>query len=155
MMRALCTHTGLTGPTPMTIDPQLLRDCHVLGTLDRATVLLNRNASVGWLILVPETEAVDWHELDDAEHDQISSQVRSLASFTARWFAADKLNIATLGNVVSQMHVHLIARHRNDPCWPKPVWGHLEMARDYPTAEIEALRAALDSELDITPAGTA
>ncbi len=155
MMRAFRTHAGLTGPKPMTIDPQLLRDCHVLGTLDRATVLLNRNASVGWLILVPETEAVDWHELDDAEHDQISSQVRSLAGFTARWFAADKLNVATLGNVVSQMHIHVIARHRNDPCWPRPVWGQLDVTRDYPAAEIEALRAALDSELDITPAGTA
>lgn len=133
----------------MTTDPQLLRDCHVLGTLDRATVLLNRNACVGWLILVPETEALDWHELDDSEHDQISAQIRSLAGFTARWFAADKLNVATLGNVVSQMHIHLIARHHNDPCWPKPVWGHLDTAREYTSAELKAIRYALHAELDL------
>lgn len=138
----------------MNIDPQLLHDSHVLGTLDRATVLLNRNASVGWLILVPDTEAVDWHELDDAEHNQISLQVRTLAGFTARWFAADKLNIATLGNMVSQMHIHLIARHRTDPCWPKPVWGHLDVTRDYKAGDVAAIRAALDAELDLAQGDT-
>lgn len=136
----------------MKIDPQLLRDCHVLGTLDRATVLLNRNASVGWLILVPDTEAIDWHELDDAEHDQISAQVRSLAGFTARWFASDKLNIATLGNQVSQMHIHLIARHHSDPCWPRPVWGQLDVQQDYPDARIRDLQKALDEEMDLVTA---
>ncbi|WP_353250899.1 HIT family protein [Salinisphaera sp. T31B1] len=139
----------------MTLDPQLLSDCHLIGTLDRATVLLNRNACVGWLILVPATEAVDWHELDDAEHDQLSLQIRALSGFTARWFAADKLNVATLGNVVRQMHIHLIARHYDDACWPQPVWGHLTESREYAAAEIEALRQALDTELGLTPAHAA
>ncbi|GAB3670174.1 HIT domain-containing protein [Salinisphaera aquimarina] len=137
----------------MNIDPQLLRDCHVLGTLDRATVLLNRNASVGWLILVPETEAIDWHEVDDAEHDQISAQIRQLSGFTARWFSADKLNVATLGNVVAQMHIHVIARHHNDPCWPRPVWGHLDVVRDYPAAEVDALQHALSDDMGLVPGG--
>ncbi|MES1928106.1 histidine triad family protein [Salinisphaera dokdonensis CL-ES53] len=134
----------------MQINDQLLADCHVLGTLDRASVLLNRNAAVGWLILVVDTDAVDWHELDDAEHDRVSKQVRSLSNFVAHWFDAHKLNVATLGNQVRQMHVHVIARHADDPCWPKPVWGNLESGRAYEHHEIDALRQALTRELNLT-----
>lgn len=139
----------------MQINDQLLADCHVLGTLDRASVLLNRNAAVGWLILVVDTDAVDWHELDDAEHVRVSEQVRALSHFVAHWFDAHKLNVATLGNQVSQMHVHVIARQTNDPCWPRPVWGNLEESRDYLEDDITALRDALVEQLHIVPGGAA
>lgn len=139
----------------MNIDPKLLSDCHVIGTLDRATVLLNRNACVGWMILVPDTAAVDWHELGDAEHERVCAQLRALAGFVARWFEADKLNVATLGNEVSQMHLHVIARHHDDACWPKPVWGHLEMERRYPNSALTALRTALEKAMGLRPAAQA
>ena len=134
----------------MQINDQLLTDCHVLGTLDRASVLLNRNAAVGWLILVVDTDAVDWHELDDAEHARVSGQVRALSHFVAHRFDAHKLNVATLGNQVSQMHVHVFARQTDDPCWPRPVWGNLEPGPAYESREIDALRHALTRELNLT-----
>jgi len=133
------------------IDPQLLHDGHLLGTLGGAAVLLNRNASVGWLILVPDTDAVDWHELDDAEHSAVSTRIRALSGFAARWFAADKLNVATLGNVVRQMHAHVIARRFDDPCWPQPVWGNLDTHRPYTDSEVHALQAALERDLSLAP----
>lgn len=131
----------------MQIDDQLLADCHVLGTLDHASVLLNRHAAVGWLILVVDTDAVDWHQLDDAEHARVSAQIRALSGFAARWFEADKLNVATLGNQVRQMHIHVIARRFDDPCWPQPVWGNLDADAPYTPQQIETLRAALAEQI--------
>lgn len=139
----------------MTIDEQLLADCHLLGTLEQASVLLNRNASVGWLILVPETHAIDWHQLDDAEHARVSAQIRRLTAFAFVYFEGHKMNVATLGNQVAQMHIHVIARRRDDPCWPRPVWGQLDIQRDYSNGELAALRTALTSEIGLVAGGSA
>ena len=139
----------------MHIDDQLLADCHVLGQLDHASVLLHRNAAVGWLILVVDTDAIDWHQLDDDEHARVSAQVRALSRFVANEFEADKLNVATLGNQVAQMHIHIIARHRNDHCWPRPVWGNLDESSDYSATMIATLRDRLVGELGLETAGLA
>lgn len=142
----------------MELDPQLTQDCFTLGRLEDATLLLHRNAAVGWLILVPDTEAVDWHQLDDAEHDRVITQIRKLTGWAADWFDADKMNVATLGNSVRQMHIHMIARHVDDPCWPLPVWGFLDTQRDYDDAALEAIGSALKAALDLmrpaTPQGS-
>lgn len=136
----------------MTIDSRLDSDCHRLGAMDRASVLLHRQASVGWLILVPDTDALDWHELDDAEYQRVNDQIRELCGWAAEWFSADKMNVATLGNEVAQMHIHIIARHRSDACWPAPVWGRLPAnGPAYETATIEAIRAALGQYLNLVP----
>ena len=133
----------------MEIDSQLLQDCHQLGQLNDGTLLLHRNAAVGWLILVPDTEAVDWHQLDDAEHERVSAQIRQLTRWAADWFHADKMNVATLGNSVRQMHIHIIARHVSDPCWPLPVWGFLDTRRDYDTQTLTAIGCALEQTMDL------
>lgn len=136
------------GKVRMNIDPRLLADCHMLGTLERATVLLHRQAAVGWLILVPDTDAKDWHELDDAEYERVNTQIRALCGWAAEWFNADKMNVATLGNEVAQMHIHIIARHHDDVCWPAPVWGRLpERDIGYDAASISRLRNALARDL--------
>ncbi len=138
----------------MNVDERLLADCHRLGTLERATVLLHRNAAVGWLILVPDTGAEDWHELDDAEYERVNAQIRALCGWSAEWFDADKMNVATLGNQVAQMHVHIIARQRNDACWPAPVWGRLpESNSGYDEATVAGLRAALARDLRLVASG--
>ena len=132
----------------MNIDERLLDDCHRLGTLERATVLLHRHTAVGWLILVPDADAQDWHELDDAEHERVNGQIRALCGWAAEWFDADKMNVATLGNQVPQMHVHIIARQRDDACWPAPVWGRLPSDdQGYDKASVANLRAALARDL--------
>ena len=136
------------GRPQMKIDDRLLADCHRLGTLERATVLLHRHAAVGWLILVPDTDARDWHELDDAECQRVNEQIRALCGWAADWFDADKMNVATLGNQVAQMHVHIIARHESDACWPAPVWGRLpEDDLGYDAASVSGLRSALARDL--------
>lgn len=139
----------MPGSKLMHIHDPLRADCYVLGQLDRASVLLHRNAAVGWLILVVDTDAVDWHQLDDTEHTRVSAQIRALSAFAARWFDADKLNVATLGNQVRQMHIHIIARRFDDPCWPQPVWGNLEAGLEYERSEIKALSHALTRDVGL------
>ena len=131
------------------LHPRLASDCHLLGRLERASVLLHRNARVAWLILVPDTDALGWHELDDAEHDRISRQVRDLSITAGEFFVADKMNVAAIGNEVPQMHVHIVARHEHDACWPKPVWGHLPPGEGYAVSRIDAITAALADMLNL------
>ena len=131
------------------LHPRLAGDCHLLGRLERASVLLHRNARVAWLILVPDTDARGWHELDDAEHDRISRQVRDLSITAGEFFVADKMNVAAIGNEVPQMHVHVVARHENDACWTKPVWGHLPPGDDYTASRIDTITAALADTLNL------
>ena len=106
------------------LHPQLDRDTVALGDLPLSRVLLINDANYPWLILVPRrpdiTEIIDLDEDDQAQlMTEIDAASRALKAVTA----CDKLNIAALGNVVAQLHVHVIARCRTDAAWPKPVWG--------------------------------
>lgn len=118
------------------LHPQLAADTLLVAALPLCDVLLMNDANYPWLILVPRvpgaSELLDLGESDRArlwrEIDIASQALREL-------FAPDKLNIAALGNVVSQLHVHVIARFKNDAAWPKPVWG-AQPAKPYSATEI-------------------
>jgi diadenosine tetraphosphate (Ap4A) HIT family hydrolase len=107
-----------------TLHPQLAAETAKLGDLPLSRVLLMNDANYPWLILVPRkagiTELID---LDDAEQTQLMREVTQTARTLREVTACHKLNIAALGNMVPQLHVHVIARFRDDPAWPKPVWG--------------------------------
>ena len=111
------------------IHPQLQQDCHVLGRFSRCTVLLNRNAAFPWFILVPDTKLEDVLDLPAAELAEVSAECQRVSTFLKRELGFGKVNFAGLGNVVPQMHLHVIGRSIDDPCWPQPVWGHSEMPR--------------------------
>jgi diadenosine tetraphosphate (Ap4A) HIT family hydrolase len=106
------------------LDPELTRGTVVLGDLPLSRVLLADDANYPWLILVPRrpgiTEIIDLEENEQVKLlGEIASAARVLKSVTE----CEKLNIAALGNVVAQLHVHVIARSHSDAAWPKPVWG--------------------------------
>jgi diadenosine tetraphosphate (Ap4A) HIT family hydrolase len=109
-----------------TLHPQLDRDTASLGDLPLSRVLVINDANYPWLLLVPRrpdiTEVID---LDEVEQAQLMTEVTRVARALRDVTACHKLNIAALGNAVPQLHVHIIARFRNDPAWPKPVWGAL------------------------------
>jgi diadenosine tetraphosphate (Ap4A) HIT family hydrolase len=126
----------------MQIHPQLQQDCHRLGKLQACTLLLHKNALVPWFILLPPGEQSELYQLDPALQQQVQGEINQLAAFVKEHFNADKLNIATIGNIVPQLHIHIIGRFRNDFCWPAPVWGQSGRA-DYAPAEITAIRQAL------------
>lgn len=113
------------------LDARLAADTASLGAIDFVDIRLMRDARYLWLVLVPQIDgAVEWQDLPQDQsrllHDismQVADGVRDIA-------AADKMNIASLGNMVRQLHVHIIARHEGDAAWPGPVWG-VGAAQDY------------------------
>ena len=135
------------------IHPQLLADCHRLGALElgclRAQLLLQRNALLPWLILVPETAHSELLALPREQREALLDAAAELGRLLLDQFGCDKLNVAALGNVVPQLHLHLIARRAGDACWPKPVWGHLSGSAEYPAAQIDALRRGLVDRLGL------
>lgn len=111
------------------LHPRLATDCIDLGSLGLSRLLLMNDSRYPWCILVPErTELREVHELPDAEQIQLARESSRLSRFLAEEFRADKINIAALGNLVPQLHIHHIARYRDDASWPAPVWGVGEAA---------------------------
>ncbi|MSO85599.1 MAG: HIT domain-containing protein [Rhodospirillales bacterium] len=87
-------------------------------------VLLMNDRTYPWLILVPERAGLkDLHDLDPADHGAVMAEIGRAARALQRLFKPDKINVAALGNVVVQLHVHVVARFTTDPAWPRPVWG--------------------------------
>ena len=108
------------------IHPQLRNDCLILGHLELCHVLLLQDANYPWFILVPDREAItEIHQLDEADQQLLMRESVLLSRALETAFSPDKLNIAALGNVVPQCHVHHIVRYRTDVAWPAPVWGRV------------------------------
>ena len=106
-------------------------------------VRLMNDRSYPWLILVPEREGLkDLHDLDPADHGAVMAEIAKAARALQRLCKPDKMNIAALGNVVPQLHVHVIARFATDPAWPRPVWG-VRAPEPYDAARAAALIADL------------
>ncbi|MBD1552865.1 HIT domain-containing protein [Pseudomonas typographi] len=125
------------------LDPQLQADAHVLGDFPLCQLLLNNDCQYPWLILVPRRGAVsEIFELPESDQQQLWQEVTELGRVVQQAFAAHKVNIAALGNVVRQLHVHVIARFIEDPAWPAPVWAKLP-AIPYGPGGVEALSERL------------
>ena len=92
-----------------------------------------------WFILVPKRDGVkEIFELSKGDRIQLEIEVSAIAKAIKTNFSAKKINIATLGNIVSQLHIHIVARFENDPSWPKPVWGNADLVQ-YKNNELEKL----------------
>ena len=136
--------------SPFSLHPQLAADTVPVGDLALSRVLLANDANYPWLILVPRrpgiTELID---LVDNDRLQLMAETDAAARALKAITECDKLNVAALGNVVAQLHVHVIGRRHSDKAWPKPVWGAAP-----PTAYDPAVRddfiAALRRALKVT-----
>lgn len=129
------------------LDPQLARDTTRLGDLPLSRVQVSNDANYPWLILVPrQPDIVEILDLAEADRTQLMAEVTRAANALREVTACHKLNIAALGNVVAQLHVHIIARFRHDPAWPKPVWGVVP-ARAYEPAEMQKLVTPLREKI--------
>lgn len=126
------------------LHPQLEKDCLLLGRFELCKLLLMKDANYPWFILVPDRQGItEIYQLTAQEQQQLMRESSIMAKLLVEEFHADKVNIAALGNVVPQLHVHHIGRYRNDPAWPAPVWGACA-ARSY---DDEALQMLLDKTL--------
>jgi diadenosine tetraphosphate (Ap4A) HIT family hydrolase len=113
------------GLTMADLHPRLQQDCLLIGRFTLCRLLLMQDANYPWFILVPDREDIsEIFQLSGEDQVQLLRESSRLSAVLVERFHADKLNIAALGNVVPQLHVHHVVRYRDDPAWPAPVWGH-------------------------------
>lgn len=126
-----------------TLHERLAADTLALGRLGLCRLLLMNDANWPWLILVPEVADVrEIHELEAAQRAALMDEITLASRVLADAFRPDKINVAALGNVVPQLHVHVVARFRSDPAWPAPIWGRVP-ARPYSPAEADDVIARI------------
>lgn len=129
------------------LHPQLAKDTHALGRFTLCRLLLMNDSQYPWFILVPERENIrEVHELDESDRHQLWDESAQLSRALTEIFTPDKLNLATLGNQVPQLHVHHIVRYIHDPAWPAPVWGKLP-PKPYYSAELYKLKTMLTHKM--------
>jgi diadenosine tetraphosphate (Ap4A) HIT family hydrolase len=131
------------------LHPQLEQDTEAVGDLPLSRLLVNNDANYSWLVLVPRRPGIrEIIDLDEKDQSQLMIEIAHTSRALKKVTACHKLNIAAIGNVVPQLHVHIVARERDDPAWPKPVWGTAP-ARAYDLAERQGFIAALRRALAI------
>lgn len=110
--------------TEFILHPQLEKDTFFIGSLNISDILLMNDSRYPWIILVPRINNVcDITDLEDAERIQFNEEVHQIASLIKKSYQPERINIAMLGNVVPQLHCHIIPRFKEDFAWAKPVWG--------------------------------
>lgn len=132
------------------LHPQLAQDTVYIGHFPLCDVLLVRDAHYPWVILVPPEENIEEiYQLRISDQMQLMRESCTLSKCLADAFEADKMNIAALGNVVPQLHLHHVVRYQSDPAWPGPIWGKLP-ALAYTQHEFTARVAAIHQALENT-----
>jgi len=129
------------------LHPQLARDTIAIGDLPLSRVLLMNDSNYPWLLLVPRRPGlVELIDLGEPDRAQLTAEIWQVGHGLKTVVFFEKLNIAAIGNLVPQLHIHIVARRRTDVAWPKPVWG-LVPPRAYDSADLDRLAAALHRAL--------
>ena len=130
------------------LDARLAQDSLLLAQGPLSQLRLMDDLRFPWLVLVPRLpDAVEWLDLEPPRQRLLLEELNAAGSVLRRWSPCDKLNIGALGNIVRQLHVHLVARREGDAAWPGPVWGAGSMARAG-EAQARERRARLRGLLD-------
>lgn len=111
------------------LHPQLAADGIIIGTFDVSLLLMINDAAYPWFVLVPQIADIkDAHQMSEAQHIQVLRESRALSVSLMDAFGGEKLNIAALGNMVPQLHIHHIVRAKTDAAWPAPIWGFQDLS---------------------------
>jgi diadenosine tetraphosphate (Ap4A) HIT family hydrolase len=132
------------------LHPRLAAGGFELGRVDGCRVLLKDQASFPWILIVPEVaEGVeDLHQLDELRYAEVTGLIRRVSLFVSNYFQPEKLNVGCIGNMVRQMHIHVVGRSSVDPAWPGTVWAY-EGKSAYAPEEVEAIRVAAREALGL------
>ena len=129
------------------LHPRLADDSVVIGHFDLSLLLLSKDANYPWCILVPQREDVfEIHHLSEEDQLQLMRESCRLAEVMTSLFDAHKMNVAALGNVVRQLHIHHIARFSDDVAWPQPIWGKVPV-KGYPREQLAERTKRLQNAL--------
>lgn len=131
------------------LDYRLENDCVTVGKLPLCRIMLMKDANYPWIILVPQRAGVsEIYQLDTDDQEQLIWESSFIAERLMAAFNGDKMNIAALGNVVPQLHIHHVMRSSSDAAWPNPVWGAVPPKAyrgDELTRRVETLRKAFET----------
>lgn len=126
---------------------RLEADTIEVGDLDVCKVLLLKNANYLWVVLVPRVaDAVEIIDLDEETRQLLMAEISDVSSVLRNNFPTDKINVGALGNMVPQLHIHVMSRRKDDPAWPGPVWGHPDV-KEYSEEEAAKVLGLLRAEL--------
>lgn len=132
-----------------TLHPTLEKDCYQLGKFTLSRLLLMNDANYPWFILVPEvTDITEIYQLSADQQSQLVRESAALSQVMMREFAGEKMNIAALGNIVPQLHIHHVVRYQSDPAWPDPIWGKVKRI-SYLENELDIICQTIISALPI------
>lgn len=127
----------------MNLHPRLSADCHILGTTKSGMLLLHKNASVPWFILVPDCDATSLFALSEDQRSPIETEWNQIAAWVHSRYSCDRVNVAAIGNMVPQLHLHIIGRGEGDPVWPGVVWGAALPDKSWSEAQLESISGSL------------
>lgn len=129
------------------LHPRLQQDCITLGRFPLSRLLLMNDSHYPWFILVPEKAGMtEIFQLGEEDQRQLLWESSTLAQTLSTAFRADKINIAAIGNLVPQLHVHHVVRYKNDIAWPAPVWGYAD-AVPYDDRTLAAVKSRIEPVL--------
>ncbi len=134
--------------TTFELNDRLATDSFPVGKMGICQIRLVNDSRWPWLLLIPEkNDLVELHDMSLAEQQQIATATNDCARLLKQLSHCQKINSGSLGNVVSQLHIHVVARSEGDSNWPNPVWG-FESAKSYAVTERENLIAKIQAELN-------
>lgn len=126
-----------------TLHSRLDAGTHFLGITKGCQILLKKNAAFPWILIVPEVseEIEDLHQLPPERFAEVAFLIREVSNFVEETFESDKLNVACIGNIVRQMHIHVVGRSTKDLAWPDTVWSS-DAKAEYAPEIVEAIKKA-------------
>ena len=135
--------------TTFNLHPQLATDGIELADFPLCKLLLCNDSAYPWFILVPKVADIsEIYQLDWQQQQQLLNESSLLSELLMQVFAGEKMNVAALGNVVEQLHLHHVVRFKDDAHWPKPIWGQQALT-PYSDEEIATLKAKLLPQLTV------
>jgi diadenosine tetraphosphate (Ap4A) HIT family hydrolase len=131
------------------LDPRLENDSVFICDWNLSHVRLHRNGAFPWVMLMPRREgARDLIDLTEVDQAELLREIRFASQVMKKLFNPTKLNVANLGNVVSQLHIHVVARFDTDKAWPGPIWNS-GVSEEYADADLIALVEKLQKEFSV------
>lgn len=127
------------------LHPDLSRDGIYLGSFSLCQLLLINDSAYPWFVLVPQRENIrDTIDLSATDYEALWAESHALSSAIMKLFEGEKLNVAALGNITPQLHLHHVVRFAADAAWPGPIWG-VQPLQPYSSQQIEAIKSRLAS----------
>lgn len=131
---------------PFIVDPRIIDSGFEIIDWPLSRVFLKDNANYPWLILVPRLEDVqEIDQLSTQNQQFLIQEISALSTLSRGYFKPDKLNVAALGNIVSQLHIHVVARFKQDKLWPHGIWQEAQTSEPYEKNTLKKMRIDLHS----------